>query len=83
MLGSVPDPVLAATVRRLRKDKGLTRKALALRTGLALSTIAHTELARSVPNWTTLRRITAGLDLSIARLAAAVEAAERTLANAS
>jgi transcriptional regulator with XRE-family HTH domain len=75
---SAPDPVLATSVRQLREDKGLTREALALRTGLAVSTIAHTELARSVPNWMTLRRIAAGLDLSIARLAAAVEAAERT-----
>jgi transcriptional regulator with XRE-family HTH domain len=73
MLPSGPDPVLAATVRQLREDKGLTRQALALQTGLAVSTIAHTEFARSVPNWTTLRRIEAGLDLSIARLVAAVE----------
>jgi transcriptional regulator with XRE-family HTH domain len=70
--------VLAATVRQLREANGLTRQALALRTGLAVSTIAHTELERSVPNWMTLRCIAAGLDLSIARFAAAVEAAERT-----
>jgi transcriptional regulator with XRE-family HTH domain len=67
---SAPDPVLATTIRQLREDKGLTRTALALRAGLALSTIAHAELARSVPNWTTLRRIAAGLNLSIVRLAA-------------
>ena len=75
---SEPDPVLSATVRGLREAKGMTREGLAHRTGLSVGSLLAIELARSTPSWTNFRRIAAALDLSITRLAAAVEAAERS-----
>lgn len=80
---SEPDPVLSATIRRLREGKGLTREALAYRAGLTVGSLVQVELARSAPSWTNFRRIAAGLDLSITRLAAAIQAAERTASRAS
>jgi len=70
---SVPDPA-----RGDLRQRGQRNNARGARppNGAAVGTIAHIELARSAPNWMTLPRIAAGLDLSIARLAAAVEAAE-------
>jgi transcriptional regulator with XRE-family HTH domain len=82
MPGSVPDPVLAATVRQLRDAEGSTRQALALRTGLAVSPIAHIERARSVPNWMTLRRIAAGLDCQSQPMPSKKSAADQKLAKA-
>jgi transcriptional regulator with XRE-family HTH domain len=80
---SEPDPVLSATIRRLREGKGLTREALARRAGLMFGTLAQIELAHSAPSWTNFRRIAGALDLSITRLAGAIQAAERTAFNAS
>ena len=56
----------------------MTREALAYRAGLTVGSLAQIELARSAPSWTNFRYIACGLDLSVTRLAAAVEAAERT-----
>ena len=80
---SEPDPVLSATVRRLREAKGLTREALAYRAGLTVGSLAQIELTHSAPSWTNFRRIAGALDLSITRLAAAIQAAERTASHAS
>jgi transcriptional regulator with XRE-family HTH domain len=71
-----PDPALAAALRRLREDSGLTREALAFHAGITTASLARIELAQSTPGWDTIRRIAGALDLSISRLAAAVEAAE-------
>jgi len=71
-----PDPALAAALRRLREDSGLTREALAFHAGITTASLARIELAQATPGWDTIRRIAGALDLSISRLAAAVEAAE-------
>ena len=71
-----PDPALAAAVRRLREDSGLTREALAFHAGITTASLARIELAQATPGWDTIRRIAGALDMSIGRLAAAIEAAE-------
>lgn len=71
-----PDPALGAAVRRLREDSGLTREALAFHAGITTASLARIELAQSTPGWDTFRRIAGALDVSISRLAAAIEAAE-------
>jgi transcriptional regulator with XRE-family HTH domain len=71
-----PDPALAAAVRRLREDSGLTREALAFHAGITTASLARIELAQATPGWDTIRRIAGALDMSISRLAAAIEAAE-------
>jgi transcriptional regulator with XRE-family HTH domain len=71
-----PDPALAAAVRRLREDSGLTRETLAFHAGITTASLARIELAQATPGWDTIRRIASALDLPISRLAAAIEAAE-------
>ncbi len=71
-----PDPALAAALRGLREDSGLTREALAYHAGITTASLARIELGQATPGWDTIRRIAGALDLSIGGLAAAVEAAE-------
>ncbi len=75
-----PHPALAASIRRLREERGITREALAYRAGLSTGALARIELAQSSPNWDTVRRIAAALDLSISRLACPVETIELEIA---
>ena len=72
----IPDLALAATVRRLREGRGITREALAFRSGVTTGSLARIELGHSVPGWDTVRLIAKALDISLAELGAAVEAAE-------
>jgi DNA-binding XRE family transcriptional regulator len=71
-----PDPALAAALRRLREDRGLTREALAYNAGITTASLARIELAQSTPGWDTIRKLVDALKITISRLAAAVEAAE-------
>ena len=70
------DRALAATVRSLREQGGVSREALALQAGVTYGALARIELAQSSPTWDTLRRIAAVLDLSIGRLTTLIERAE-------
>jgi hypothetical protein len=74
---SEPDPVLSATVRRLREAKGLTNGSPSERASRSARS-RRSNLPTRHPSWTNFRRIARALDLSITRLAAAIEAAERT-----
>lgn len=69
-----PDPALAAAVRRLREDRGLTQEQLAATAGITTGSVARLELEQSSPGWDTVRRICHALDVTLAELAAAVEA---------
>jgi transcriptional regulator with XRE-family HTH domain len=71
-----PDPVLSATVRRLREESGVTREALAKEAGVTVGALARIELAQAAPSWDTFKRVAGALDLSITQLAAAIEDAE-------
>ncbi len=70
---SAPDPALAATLRRMREERGLTREELAFRTGITPVALARIELGHAVPGWNTVRRIAAGLEVSMVELCVAVE----------
>jgi DNA-binding XRE family transcriptional regulator len=75
-----PDPALATALRTLREDRGWTREALAYHAGITIGSLARIELAQASPGWSTVRRIAGALDISISRLAAAIEAAEQPAA---
>lgn len=70
----VPDPALAAVIRRLREQRGLTREQLAFGSGITTGSVARIELGQSVPGWDTVRLLARALDISMVDLSAAVEA---------
>ncbi len=70
-----PDPVLAATVRGLREDRGITREALACEAGITTGALARIESGHVSPRWTTLRAVARALYLRADQLVDQVEAA--------
>jgi transcriptional regulator with XRE-family HTH domain len=70
---SSPDPRLARTIRRLRKDAELSQEAVAHSAGLTVSAYARIERGEANPTWTTVTQIAQGLNMSLAELAAALE----------
>jgi transcriptional regulator with XRE-family HTH domain len=70
----VVDPDLAAVLRRLREDRGVTQEALAARAGITTGSYARIELGQSSPAWSTVRQIAGALDVPLADIARAVEA---------
>jgi transcriptional regulator with XRE-family HTH domain len=68
-----PDPALAATVRRMRVERGETQEDLAHRAGLTVAAFARIERGHANPTWTTVRRIAVALEVSLATLAEAIE----------
>ncbi len=67
------DLALAATVRRMRVERGDTQEDLAHRAGLTVAAFARIERGHANPTWTTVRRIAAALEVTLAGLAEAVE----------
>ena len=67
------DAALAATFRRLRAERGDTQEDLAHRAGLTVAAFARIERGHANPTWTTVTRIAAALDISLAALGEAVE----------
>jgi transcriptional regulator with XRE-family HTH domain len=70
----VVDPDLAAVLRRLREDRGITQEALAARAGITTGSYARVELGQASPAWLTVRQIAKALDVPLAEIARAVEA---------
>jgi transcriptional regulator with XRE-family HTH domain len=70
---SIPDPALAATLRRLREERGITREGLAFKTGITTGSLARIELGQSVPGWDTVRLLAKALEITLAQLGEAVE----------
>jgi transcriptional regulator with XRE-family HTH domain len=70
---STPDRALAATLRRMREERGVTREALAFRSGITTGALARIELAQAAPGWDTVRLLAEGLDIGMVELSAAVE----------
>jgi transcriptional regulator with XRE-family HTH domain len=68
------DRELGRAVRRLREERGLTQEELASRAGTTFGTVSRIESAKSAPAWWTVRKIADALGVSMAELAAAVEA---------
>jgi transcriptional regulator with XRE-family HTH domain len=67
------DQELAAAIRRLRMERGLTQEHLAFEADLTTSSLARVERGEADPHWTTLLRILAALGTSLTDLAAVVE----------
>jgi transcriptional regulator with XRE-family HTH domain len=70
---SQTDPALAATVRRMRLERGDTQEDLAHKAGLTVAAFARIERGHANPTWTTVRRIADALEVSLTTLAEAVE----------
>lgn len=71
------DAALAATLRRLRTERGYTQEDLAHRAGLTVAAFARIERGNANPTWTTVTRIAAALEISLATLGETVEVARR------
>jgi transcriptional regulator with XRE-family HTH domain len=71
-----PDRALAVTIRTLREERGVTREAMAHEVGITTGSLAHIELAQSVPSWASFCCIARALGLSISELATEIEAVE-------
>lgn len=69
------DAALAATLRRMRLERGDTQEDLAHRAGLTVAAFARIERGHANPTWTTVRRIADALGVSLEALGAAVETA--------
>ncbi len=73
MAGAKYDPVLAAALRTLRVQRGLTQERLALEANVTTSALSRVERGLANPTWRTLQRITAALGVSLTELATAIE----------
>ncbi len=69
------DSALAAVLRRLRIERGDTQEDVAHRADLTVAAFARIERGHANPTWTTVRRIAAALEVSLAALGEAVERA--------
>jgi len=67
------DPALAATLRRMRIERGETQEDVAHRAGLTVAAFARIERGHANPTWATVRRIARALDVSLSALAESVE----------
>jgi transcriptional regulator with XRE-family HTH domain len=73
-----PDAALADALCSLREQRGLSREALAFRSGVTPGTLASIETAEVVPRWDTVRLLARGLDATLAELGDTVERNELT-----
>jgi transcriptional regulator with XRE-family HTH domain len=73
------DEALAAVVRRLRTERGETQEDLAHKAGLTVAAFARIERGDANPTWTTVTRIAAALEVTLAALGEAVENARGSL----
>jgi transcriptional regulator with XRE-family HTH domain len=67
------DQALAALLKRLREQRGITQEQLAFDAGLTASALSRIERGLNNPGWMTVRRLAAALDVTLARLAREVE----------
>lgn len=61
---------LASNVRQLRKAKGLSREALAVRAGISYATVGRIE-SGTFPSQRTIRQLAAALDVTVTELLSA------------
>jgi transcriptional regulator with XRE-family HTH domain len=69
-------PALAAVIRRLREENGLTQEDLAYEAGVTTGTLSKIERGLTNPAWTTVERIAGALGVSLGEFGAAVDRAE-------
>ncbi len=68
-----PDPIYAATVRRIRIERGMTQESLAFDANLTISAMSRIERGESNPTWTTVLAIARALGITLHDLAHATE----------
>jgi transcriptional regulator with XRE-family HTH domain len=61
----------------MREERGITREALASRSGVTVSALERIEQAKVTPGWGTVRLLAGGLGVSMVELSAAVEGTRR------
>jgi transcriptional regulator with XRE-family HTH domain len=67
------DQALAKALRHLRLASGDTQEDLASKAGITVAALSRIERCQANPRWTTVRRITNALGISIAELALEIE----------
>ncbi len=70
---AAPDPALAAVLRHLRHQSGLSQEALAVRAGVTIGALSRMERGVTAPAWGTVRAVAIALGVSLHELGAAVE----------
>jgi transcriptional regulator with XRE-family HTH domain len=68
-----PDPTLAALVKQLREEHGVTQEELAFQAKITVSSLSRIERGLNSPAWTTVARIMAALDVPMSELIARLE----------
>ncbi len=71
------DQALAALLKQLREQRGITQEQLAFDADLTASALSRIERGLNNPGWMTVRRLAAALDVTLVRLASEVEDARR------
>jgi transcriptional regulator with XRE-family HTH domain len=71
-----PDPKLAAVLKRLREDRGLSQEHVAWHASLSVSTLAKIEHAQTAPHWDSVMRILSALGVTLNQLAEEIERGE-------
>ncbi|HET7417909.1 MAG TPA: helix-turn-helix transcriptional regulator [Solirubrobacterales bacterium] len=74
-----PQIGLGKAIRKLRNDAELSQEALGERAGIHATWISHIESGRINPTWGNVRRISRGLGVPLAELAALAEQFEGEL----
>ena len=67
--------MLAALLRRLREERGMTQEQLAFDAGITSSALSRIERGLNSPGWMTVRRLANALNVSLVRLASDLEEA--------
>lgn len=68
-----PDEQLAAVIRRLRAERGMSQEALAFAAGITIASVSRIERGEADPQWTTVKQLANGFGLRPAELVAMVE----------
>jgi DNA-binding XRE family transcriptional regulator len=71
------DPALAAVLKRLRIERGLSLEAVARDADISYTTLAKIEHERTAPAWLTARAIARALNVTMTELGEAIDAQER------
>jgi transcriptional regulator with XRE-family HTH domain len=70
----LPDPVLGKVLRDLRGER--SQEDVGYHAGVTAATVGRMELAKSKPDWGSVRSVADALGVSLVELATAVEEAE-------
>jgi predicted transcriptional regulator len=69
-----PDPILGRVLRDLRGDR--SQEDVGYHAGVTAATVGRMELAKSVPDWASVRSVVDALGVSLVDVVEAIEAAE-------